>query len=283
MDHPLNRILAVPNWSFFDPELCQKARDAIAELGLKGHYFKGDFDHERTVTAFSGNQDTVIEGMDRLCEVILPRTDLKFQQGVHPRIGALDVVPFVLLDGSEIDLVKASATWAESFSLRYRVPTHLYEKAARAGAEYRLPFLRGQMGEIEKLPDFGSLEHEQWGTTIVGVRNFLLAANLNIAQNNIQSVKEVARELRFQRERGNAALAGVRALGFELRSRDITQLSLNFTDPDFTSFDAVFEIAEKLLSEHGLFVTETELIGVIRSQDVLGATHLTLDPSQVVH
>ncbi|MEI8283287.1 MAG: hypothetical protein WCG75_12840, partial [Armatimonadota bacterium] len=159
----MNKVVAIPNWSFFDSELCQEARKTAAELGLSIHYFKGDIDHERTVTAFSGDQDTVFRGMDQLCEVLLPKIDLKFQQGVHPRIGALDVAPFVLIAGSETDLVSATQTWAEQFSLRFRVPTHLYEKAAQKGSEYRLPYLRGQMGELEKLPDFGSLEHEQWG------------------------------------------------------------------------------------------------------------------------
>ena len=283
MDYTLNKIVAIPNWSFFDPDLCQVARKTVAELKIFVHYFKGDIDHERTVTAFSGDQDMVFKGMDRLCEVLLPKIDLKYQQGVHPRIGALDVAPFVLIEGSESELVSATQTWAESFSLRFRVPTHLYEKAAREGNEYRLPYLRGQMGELEKLPDFGSLEHEQWGTTIVGVRDFLLAANLNLASQDISAVKQVAKKLRYQRDSGNQALAGVRALGFRLISREITQLSLNFTIPDATTFDAAFEIAEALLAEQTIFVIETELIGVIRSKDVLGARHLTIEPSQVVN
>ena len=282
MDNPLNKVIAIPNWSFFDPDLCQKGRNTVAETGLKIHYFKGDIDHERTVTAFSGDQDAVFKAMDRLCEVLLPQIDLKFQQGVHPRVGALDVAPFVLLEGSELDLISATRTWAYSFSMRFRVPTHLYERAARQGNEYRLPYLRGQMGELEKLPDFGSLEHEKWGTTIVGVRSFLLAANLNLATGNIIEVREVAKELRAQRDNGNQALAGVRALGFKLNSRGITQLSLNFTNPDETTFDAAFEIAESLLAQKAIFVIETELIGVIRSKDVPGARHLTIEPSQVV-
>ncbi len=278
----MNKVVAIPNWSFFDSDLCQEARKTVAELGLSIHYFKGDIDHERTVTAFSGDQDTVFKGMDRLCEVLLPKIDLKFQQGVHPRIGALDVAPFVLIEGLESDLISATQTWSESFSLRFRVPTHLYEKAARKGSEYRLPYLRGQMGELEKLPDFGSLEHEQWGTTIVGVRDFLLAANLNLASDNITAVKDVAKRLRYQRDCGNQALSGVRALGFKLSSQGITQLSLNFTNLDATTFDSAFEIAEALLAEQTIFVIETELIGVIRSKDVQGARHLTIEPSQVV-
>ena len=282
MGHSLNRILAVPNWSFFDPQLCLGVRDILAGLPLQIHYVQGDVDHQRTVTAFSGRQDDVFEAMNLVAIHLLPNINLEFQRGVHPRVGALDVAPFVLLDGFERELISATNQWAADFSFRFEIPVHLYEKSASPGMEHRLPYLRGQVGHTEQLPDFGSLEHRQFGTTIVGVRDFLLAANLNLATDDIKAVRATAKELRFQRDRGRTELIGLRALGFELKSRNMTQLSLNFTNPDATTFDAVFGIASDLLIEEPIFVAETELIGVIRERDLAGATQLSYDPSQVV-
>ncbi len=282
MGHSLNRILAVPNWSFFDPNLCLGASDILSRLPLQIHYVQGDVDHQRTVTAFSGPQDVVFEAMNLVAIHLLPNINLESQRGVHPRVGALDVAPFVLLDGFERELISATNQWAANFSSRFEIPVHLYEKSASPGMEYRLPYLRGQVGHTEQLPDLWSLEHRQFGTTIVGVRDFLLAANLNLATDDIKAVRATAKELRFQRDRGRTELIGLRALGFELKSRNMTQLSLNFTNPDATTFDAVFEIASDLLIEVPIFVAETELIGVIRERDLAGATQLSYDPSQVV-
>ena len=278
----MNRIVAVPNWSFFDPIRCDQARSLVIGLGLTPHYFRGDIDHQRTVTAFSGQQNEVFESLASLAKVLLPLIDLRLSRGVHPRVGALDVAPFVLIEGSESVLIEATVKWAAEFSESFDIPVHLYEKAAREGQEYRLPYLRGQVGELEQLPDFGSLKNPRWGKTIVGVRDFLLAANLNLASDDLIGVRQVAKEMRLMRERGRAELNGVRALGFELNSRGMTQLSLNFTDPDSTTFDVVYEIASQLLAEVPIYVAETELIGVIRERDLAGATQLTIDPSQVV-
>jgi glutamate formiminotransferase len=280
--HVLNRILAVPNWSFFDPSLTNEARRRLLNAQVKVHYCQGDIDHQRTVTAFSGNQVAVFEALDQLADFLLPRIDLRVQSGVHPRVGALDVAPFVLLEGSETHLIRDVNHWAARLSDRFQMPVHLYEKSAEGGHEYRLPYLRGQLGNTEQLPNFGSLAHERWGTTVVGVRDFLLATNINFAIDDPSDVKYVAKELRFMRDHGNPDLQGVRALGFTLESQCMTQLSLNLTQPNLTSFDRVMEVANELLDGMEIFIIETELIGVIRSRDLHGATTLSYDPSQVV-
>ena len=282
MDYSLNRIVAIPNWSFYDPDLCEEARSLVAERGLTVHYAKGDIDHQRTVTAFSGTQSDVFDALDALADFLLPYIDLQVQKGVHPRVGGLDVAPFVLLEGYEPELIEGVTIWALKFSNRFDVPVHLYEKAAKPGREHRLPYLRGQVGNLDLAPDFGHYLHPKWGKTIVGVRDFLLAANLNLLISDIATIKSVAQEIRFQRDHGHLALQGVRALAFELKSQGMTQLSLNLTDPNATTFDGVFAIAEDLLDGLEIFI-ETELIGVIRERDVAGAQHLTFDPSQVVY
>ena len=283
MDHSVNQIVAIPNWSFFDPDLCSEIHRELLDLGLSVQYVQGDVDHLRTVTAFSGTQAEVFKAMNSLVAIILPKIDIRRETGVHPRVGGLDVAPFVLLEGLESELIEETRAWAEQFSLAFSVPVHLYEKAALADRENRLPYLRGQMGELAKLPDFGSLDHPRWGTAVVGVRDFLLAANLNFNPvADIRDVRAVAQEIRFQREHNNPALKGVRALAFELKSQGLVQLSLNLTEPNSTTFDQVYEFAMEMLADESPFLIDTELIGVIRERDVAGARHLTFDSSQVV-
>jgi glutamate formiminotransferase len=282
VDYALNRILAVPNWSFFDPGLCAKVRSLLGTLNLDIHYVKGDIDHQRTVIAFSGKQDDVFAGMSNLAELLLPSINIAIQNGVHPRVGALDVAPFVILEGYEFDLIEGTRTWASNYSRTFDVSVRLYEKSAEKGNEWRLPYLRGQVGELTQKNDFESEGQTKWGTTIIGVRDFLIAANINLATNNMAVAKRVATEIRQMREQCHPEFVGVRALGFALESRRASQLSLNFTEPDITSFDPVFCFAKERFEALGVGILDSELIGVIRERDLSGTTNLTIDPSQVV-
>ncbi len=278
----MSRVVAVPNWSLYDPSLCDRARQLLESRGLRVHYCQGDVDHQRSVTAFSGADSDVFESALALAELILPNIDLQLQKGVHPRVGALDVMPFVLLEGNEEQLIADTVRWAEEFSSRFDLPVHLYEKAARPGMESRLPYLRGQFGPVEKQPDFAGQPNLRWGTSIVGVRDFLLAANINLSTPDVRVARLLAKEIRTLRENGVPAFAGVRALGFPLASRSMSQLSLNFTLPNQTRFDDVYEFVSSRSGELGLRHLETELIGVIRQADAAKARHLKFESSQLV-
>lgn len=278
----MNRIVAVPNWSFFDPDLCMQAKKLLGQDSVRVHYCKGDIDHQRTVTAFSGDQPTVFEAALNLANLLLPKIDLQEQHGVHPRVGALDVMPFVLLAGSEPELINACRKWASRFSRKFNIPYHLYEKAAYEGKESRLPYLRGQMHDLHAPIELKADPHPHWGVSIIGVRDFLLATNIDVDSPNARFVKDLARQIRTQREEGDPTLAGVRALGFELKSRGITQLSINMTQPNVTRFDDVYQVALQELKAKGVSIVGTELIGIIRERDLAGAQYLRFDPSQVV-
>lgn len=270
------KVLAVPNWSFFDPELCRFGlANASPELSI--HYARGDVDHQRTVTAFSGPAGVVFRHMDQLCKQFLDGINLG-KGGVHPFSGALDVVPFVLLNGSESELVGEVRKWAETFSRAWTIPVHLYEKAAFPGEESRLPVLRGQLGPITKPFDFGTASHLRWGYSVVGVRDFLLAVNFNFAEQDLARVKELAKQIRRLRESGQAEWSGVRALAFCLESQRTAQLSFNLTDPNRTSIDQIHSWVNRQISSN----FATELIGVIRDRDLPNSTCLLPEPSQIV-
>lgn len=268
--------LAIPNWSFYNPALAVEADQVLGNLGCRVHYCQGDPDHRRTVSGFSGSNESVFEGMRRLCNLLLPSIDLTAPSGVHPRSGALDVAPFVRLSPSlnlqeHIDDL-GSWLWGE-----FKVPVRLYEQSAKPGREAKLPVLRGQVGHFKQPFDFGMEANLRWGTTIMGIRDFLLATNIDIANEDVTSVRKVAKEIRLRREERDPIFVGVRALAFPLASRNLTQLSLNLTQPDITSFDDVFSFVAEQLP-----VQRTELIGVIRRADLPKCTQLTVDPRQVV-
>ncbi|MEI7575467.1 MAG: hypothetical protein WCK51_01125 [Armatimonadota bacterium] len=270
------KVLAVPNWSFFDPELCDRALGQfLPELTV--HYVQGDVDHQRTVTAFSGPAPEVFRQMDELCRLFLDYIDLG-KGGVHPFSGALDVAPFVLLDGSESKLIGEVKEWAKEFSGTWSIPVHMYEKAALPGAESRLPVLRGQLGPVTKPFDFGTASHSWWGYSVIGAREFLLAVNFNFGAPDLTRVRELAKEIRRIRESGEAEWAGVRVLAFHLQKQEIAQLSFNLTQPNRTSIDYIHSwVSDQIASNF-----ETELIGVIRDVDLPNSTCLVPEPSQIV-
>ncbi|MCS7190919.1 MAG: glutamate formiminotransferase, partial [Fimbriimonadales bacterium] len=138
------RILCVPNFSEGRNESTIHAiADAVASAGVQVHHLSWDYDHHRMVLAFSGTPAQVKRALLRAGAVAVERIDLNRHQGVHPRIGAVDVVPFVPLEGlTREQAVAFSWQVARSFARRTRVPVYLYEHSARAGRPRDLPTLR---------------------------------------------------------------------------------------------------------------------------------------------
>lgn len=253
------RLLAVPNFS-----TSLLPRDLALDPALTLHYAQGDRDHGRSVIAFSGEAESVVEELLNLCGRLLPTIDLCGQTGAHPRVGALDVAPFVDLEG-ESALV-AAERFAREFQARFGVPMRRYEGSSPDGAT--LPALRREGGG-----------HPRWGATVVGARGFLIAANLEFSGELLARARAVAREMRARRDSGEAGLVGVRVLAFGLPSRGLAQLSFNLTRPDETGFDAVARLAEGLM---GVSAVGTELVGVIRPCDLDRARRLAPATGQVV-
>lgn len=282
------RVLTVPNWSFGrDRALLGRVQDHLVTLGLHVHFCESDVDHNRTVTAFSGPGPLVFEALLDLGRMILPSIDLNRHSGVHPRIGGLDVCPFVALDGDEKDLVRDVERFAELLAMRFDVPVYLYEKSEIGRHEADLPALRkggfGSLLERDLNPDFGpSRAHPQIGATVMGVRSWLIALNVNLKGHDSSVAKQIAREIRHLRETGDVRFLGVRALGLPLVSQNLTQVSINLTLPDITPIDPILEWVDHRARDLGLAVKENELIGVIRPRDLEHATRLPFKPEQVV-
>ena len=285
------RVLTVPNWSFGrDTDLLRKFEKVLDHRDLSVHYLQPDVDHNRTVSAFSGEFDLVEQKLFELAELAFDRIDLNRHTGVHPRTGALDVCPFVTLPEWDVpfdELDLRVQDFAEQLATKHEIPVFLYEKSELGRHEADLPSLRkggfGGLLERQLSPDFGpSVCHPRLGVTITGVRDFLIAVNMNLATEKEAVAKELARRARTLRQEGDPRFLGIRALGFLLASRHQVQVSFNLTLPDITTVDPIFKWCAQESLNADVAVADTELVGVIRQKDLAGATRLPVKPNQIV-
>ena len=283
------RLLTVPNWSFGRSKaMLRLFGDALAERNVDVHYLQGDLDHNRTVSAFSGEPEAVQCAILELAERAFDAIDLSRHVGVHPRIGALDVLPFVASCPDHLPETLALAeSVARCLAERYEIPVYLYERSERGRHEGDLPSLRrggfGGLLERELRPDFGpSRAHPRLGATVVGVRDPLIALNVDLRHPMANVARQIAGEIRQRRTQGDAGFLGVRALGLTLPSRELSQVSLNVTLPDLTPLDPIIEWIEGRARELGVASAGAELVGVVPARHLEGATRVPFREAQVV-
>ncbi|MDE3180336.1 MAG: glutamate formimidoyltransferase [Acidobacteriota bacterium] len=237
-----------------------------------------DPDHNRSVITLAGSpvgaRDAALRAIGRAVELI----DLTHHSGVHPRIGAADVVPFVPLEGSSLNECAALAKFVASEAwVRYELPTYLYGYAAQRPDRRNLETIRrgqfeGLREEVKenpnRLPDFGvNSLHPSAGATAVGARNFLIAFNINLKTTDAEKARSIARKVRAS----GGGLAEVKALGLFLPSRNLAQVSLNLADFRTTSLGAAFDAVEREAQVCGEEILESELVGLIPQAALDGA------------
>jgi glutamate formiminotransferase len=229
-----------------------------------------DADHHRSVVTFVGTRESVgeaaLRGIGRAAELI----DLNQHHGVHPRIGATDVVPFIPIANVTLEDCARIAEWvAEETWRRFRIPTYLYEAAARSAARKNLENIR--RGQFEALreeirtnaarrPDFGEAEvHPTGGATVVGARQFLIAYNINLNTSDVSVAKAIARKIRAS----GGGFPGVKAIGLELKGRNRAQVSINFTDFETTSIGTVYDAVAREAAARGVGIEASEIVGLV--------------------
>jgi glutamate formiminotransferase len=228
-----------------------------------------DEDHHRSVLTFLGPPADVQAASLAACGSVIERVDMRLHAGVHPRIGAVDVVPFVPLgDADMTDAVQMAHTFGLAFSERFQVPVYYYGEAALTSSRRELSALR--KGGYESLrerfhdpewrPDAGPLcFNERAGATAVGARRPLIAFNINLRSDNLQLAREIAATIR----ESGGGLPHVKALGVYLKSRGLAQVSMNLTDYRITSLRTVFERVRWEAGRRDTDILESELIGLI--------------------
>src|SRR5687767_13052558 len=231
-----------------------------------------DPDHNRTVVTLAGAASALRDAVLALCSWADRWIDLRRHRGVHPRIGAVDVVPFVPLAGATPEQAIAAAREpAAAVAERFALPVFLYEEAASRPARRRLADLR--RGELDGLaerrwrPDFGPAAlHPRLGATVVGARFFLLAVNALLATADVAVARQIARAVR----EASGGLPGVRALGLLLPSQGRAQVSMNLVDFRQTSLADLLARVAAEAAARGTEVLSTELVGLAPAEALLG-------------
>jgi glutamate formiminotransferase / 5-formyltetrahydrofolate cyclo-ligase len=258
---------AVPNFSEGrDREKIERIADSVRAVpGVRVLGLHSDPDHNRSVLTFAGEEDAVLEAAVALAGACAGEIDLSSQTGEHPRIGSLDVLPFVPLEGSTLEGAARLARSAGERIGSLGFPVFLYEAAATAPHRCNLADVRrgGYEGLATRMrdplwqPDYGPPELDpRSGAVAVGARHFLVAFNAYLDTDDVHVAKAVARKVR-ERDGG---LPGVKALGLEVGGR--AQVSMNLTDLEATPIPVALEAVRSAAAEHGASVESTELVGL---------------------
>jgi glutamate formiminotransferase len=259
----------VPNCSEGrDMAFLEDVRDAVSRVdGVALLDSTADPDHHRSVFTMAGAPDVVSAALFEIAKLAVERIDLGLHGGAHPRMGALDVAPFVPLgDMSDQQAIEASRRFALRLWEELAVPSYFYGLAATTPGRGRLENVRRGgfeallTGDPSRAPDVGGARmHPTAGATAVGVRKPLIAWNVELATADAAPAKRIARMIR----ESSGGLPAVRALGLALPTRGTTQVSMNLVDYERTGPQAVFDRLSELAAAEGVAVVDSELIGLI--------------------
>ena len=240
-----------------------------------------DIDHNRSVFTFAGTPEAVQAGVMALADRVVDMLDMRGQDGVHPRIGALDVVPFVPLAGVEMqDCVNLARETGRALAAAHGLPIYMYAEAADPGRPDGLAAIRrggfealAAGGELALEPDYGPrVAHPTAGATNVGARDPLIAFNLVLDTREVVLARRVAAVVR---ESSNG-LSGVQAIGLYLPSRDHAQVSMNLLDYQTTPLDALVEAVRRAAATVGARVVQAELVGLAPREALRAAAGVSL-------
>jgi glutamate formiminotransferase len=262
-------IECVPNFS--EGTDAAKVSQIVASMQVDGVRLLDwslDKAHNRSVVTIAGTPDGIVEAAARAAGKAAELIDLTQQNGVHPRIGAADVIPFIPVSGASLAECAVLARQAGLLIWRrYGVPVYFYGAAAARPDRVQLEEVRkGQFEglrdatrrDVSRRPDIGGPElHETAGATAVGARNFLIAYNVHLREPDIAAARAIARDIRA----ANGGLHGVKAIGVFANGR--AQVSMNITDFNLTPMRHVHATVHHLAQRHGVLIDDAELIGLI--------------------
>jgi glutamate formiminotransferase len=246
--------------------------DAIRRVpGVRLLDHSSDPSHNRSVFTMVGDAAGLEDAILALFERAAADIDLRSHRGEHPRLGAVDVVPFVPIEGASMaDCVALARKVGAEVAKRYSIPVYLYEDASANQARRNLEDIR--RGEFEGLsakmaqegwaPDFGGpTPHPTAGATVIGARMPLIAYNINLATNRLDVAKKIAAAIRFS----SGGFRFVKAMGIALEDRGIVQVSMNLTNYEKTPVFRVFETVKREAERYGVQILESEIVGLIPS------------------
>jgi glutamate formiminotransferase / formiminotetrahydrofolate cyclodeaminase len=242
-----------------------------------------DANHNRAVVTIAGAPSAVSEAAFRGIAAAADRIDLRTHTGEHPRMGATDVVPFIPIEGVTMDdCALLARALGERVGRELSIPVFLYEAAAtRADRENLADVRRGEFEGLrdeigknpDRAPDFGPAAiHASAGATAIGARMPLVAYNINLATRDVSVAKKVANAVRFQR----GGLRYVKAMGFELADRGLSQVSMNLVNTKGTPIHRVFTMVEREAARYGVSVVGSEVVGLVPEEALIDSADFFL-------
>ena len=276
------------------PEIVEQLVTAIrGTSGVRLLDYSSDASHNRSVLTFAGDRDSVKRAVLAIFGAAVPLIDLRTHRGEHPRLGAVDVVPLVPIDGVTMEQCVALAKEVgAAVAERFGVPVYLYEEASTNPLRKNLEDIR--RGEFEGLgekmraqewtPDYGPREpHASAGASVIGARMPLIAYNINLNTNRLDVAKKIAAAIRHS----SGGLRYIKAAGFMLEDRGIAQVSMNLTNYQKTPIFRVFEIVKREAERYGVAILESEIVGLVPSAALTSAAEFYLQlerfgPDQVL-
>ncbi|MEA3239640.1 MAG: glutamate formimidoyltransferase [Candidatus Bipolaricaulota bacterium] len=250
-------------------EVAESIASAASGSGRKMIDLSMDPDHNRSVITIVGQPEGLLEGVLALTKKASELIDLRKHRGEHPRMGAVDVIPFIPVRGVTMDdCISLSRRVGERIAAELHIPVYLYEESATVESWRNLATIRkGEFeGFAEKItrpewrPNFGIAKiHPKAGVVAVGAREFLIAYNIDLATSDLSVAKKIARAVRFS----SGGLRYVKALGFPLAERGIVQVSMNLTNFKKTPILRVFELVKREAERRGVMVIGSEIVGTV--------------------
>jgi glutamate formiminotransferase len=264
-------------------EVVEAMADAIRRVpGVKLLDHSSDAAHNRSVFTLAGDAAALEEAVMALYERAVADIDLRAHRGEHPRLGAVDVVPFVPIEGVTMaDCVLLARTVGAAVAGRFQIPVYLYEEASENPGRKNLEDIR--RGEFEGLaakmamdgwaPDFGpAVPHATVGATVIGARMPLIAYNINLATDRLDVAKKIAAAIRYS----SGGFRYVKALGIRIEDRGIVQVSMNLTNYEKTPIVRVFEAVKREAARYGVSILESEIVGLVPAAALTDAAAYSL-------
>ena len=271
---------SVPNFSAAADDAAVEAIKAALAASTAILDIHTDLDHNRSVFTVAAPRSSLVDGLCRAAEAAVQTIDVREHGGVHPRVGAVDVVPIIPLSSQDGEQAQSAAREvAERLGNELELPVFLYGESCpesrrpagerpafyRRGGHQRLA-TRIDAGELS--PDFGPGRlHASAGATLVGVRKPLIAFNVDLATRDVDIAREIATEVREV----DGGFAGVRALGLELETQGTVQVSMNIEDWQVSPPHRVVAAIEAAASVRGVQVVGSELVGLLPAGAALAA------------
>jgi len=271
-------IECMPNFSTSDPIVVESILNEIK--GVKGTYLLDhtyDDYYNRLVVSFIGNKNSVYTAALNSAIKAVELIEMNRHKGQHPRIGAVDVVPFIPIGKVTIkDCIDVAKKLGKTLAERCNIPVYLYGEAAASPERSDLDWIR--LGEYENLkemlrepgrkPDFGpAIPHPTAGATITGARKVMVGFNVNLGTPDIQTAKKIARALHSKK----GGLTFVKAMAAKLPERNITQIGMSISDFEKTPLHRVFELIKIEAERYGVPVVGSEFCGLAPLRAIIDA------------